>query len=84
LAALVSGAWSEEQKAGLVKAYHRALVELGTNPPRLEELLELVDYAQLHLAIQWLGWASDWSPPKNHERNWFDEAIRVATRLKLI
>jgi thiamine kinase-like enzyme len=84
LAALVSGAWSEEQKAGLVKAYHRALVGLGANAPGLKELMELVDYAQLHLAIQWLGWASDWSPPKNHERDWLDEAIRVANRLKLI
>ena len=84
VAALVSGAWSEEQKLALVDAYHRALVELGTSAPALKELVELVDYAQLHLAIQWLGWAADWSPPKTHERNWFDEAIRLATRLKLI
>lgn len=84
LAALVSGAWSEEQKSRLVAAYHRVLVGLDANAPALEELMELVDYAQLHLAIQWLGWATDWSPPKTHERNWLDEAIRLATGLKLI
>jgi hypothetical protein len=56
----------------------------GGCPPPLEEFARLVDYGQLHLAVQWLGWASDWTPPKSHERNWLHEALSLATRLKLI
>jgi Ser/Thr protein kinase RdoA (MazF antagonist) len=84
VAALASGAWSEDQKARLVKTYHTEVKLAGGCPPPLEEFARLVDYGQLHLAVQWLGWASDWTPPKSHERNWLHEALSLATRLKLI
>ena len=84
LAALTSGAWSPDQKARLVKRYHSTLERRGARPPAMQEVAELVDYAQLHLAVQWLGWASDWSPPESHERNWLDEALGLANRLGLI
>jgi aminoglycoside phosphotransferase (APT) family kinase protein len=40
-----------------------------------------LDCARLHLAIRWLGWSSQWSPPPEHARDWADEARRVALRL---
>lgn len=81
LAALTSGAWSLEQKRSMVAAYREALDSTRDWPPSLPELMEAVQYCQLHLAIQWLGWAADWSPPKMHARNWLREAVRLSTAL---
>ncbi len=81
LAALVSGKWTEEQRKVLIRAYRDALEPAGDWPPSMDELLELVDYCQLYLAIQWLGWAGDWSPPKTHAQDWLSEAVRLSKRL---
>ena len=84
LAALVSGAWRQEERQRLVKAYCQAARAVSTDSISLKDTLRMVDYCQLHLAVQWLGWASDWSPPKNHEQNWLQEALRLGKRLDLI
>lgn len=83
LAALTSGDWNSDQKQDLVTAYREALVRVNGWPPPLPELMELVECCQLHLAMQWLGWATDWSPPKMHARNWLDEVFRLAERVGL-
>jgi Ser/Thr protein kinase RdoA (MazF antagonist) len=83
LAALTAGNWTRDQKRKLVAAYREGL-ELADNcPPSVNDLLEAVDYCQLHLSIQLLGWASDWSPPKRHTQNWLGEAIRLSGALGL-
>jgi hypothetical protein len=33
----------------------------------------------LQLAVQWLGWSGQWSPPLEHRQDWFAEA-RCAAR----
>jgi len=78
LAALALGNWTEDQRARLIAAYRRAWRSLDGAPPSLSELSEAVSYCQLHLSIQLLGWASDWSPPERHARNWLGEASRLA------
>jgi hypothetical protein len=83
LAALTAGSWTPEQKAALALAYHAALPITPNWPPTPELFLMLLDCCHLHLAIQWLGWSPDWSPPKEHAQNWLREAVRVADRLKL-
>jgi hypothetical protein len=83
LTALTSGDWTPDQRQDLVSAYHEALEPADGWPPEMPELLELVDYCQLHLAMQWLGWAADWSPPKMHAHNWLNEVLRLAKRLRL-
>jgi hypothetical protein len=83
LAALTSGDWSLECKKALVAAYREALEPVNGWPPPLPELLEAVDYCQLHLCIQWLGWAAEWSPPKPHARNWLQETLRLGDALAL-
>jgi hypothetical protein len=83
LAALTSGDWSPECKKALVAAYREALEPLNGWPPQLPELLEAVDYCQLHLCVQWLGWAAEWSPPKLHARNWLQEMLRLGDGLAL-
>ena len=84
LAALTSGNWSLDQKRILVEAYHAALNAEPDGPPSIEELLEIVDYCQIHLAVQWLGWASDWSPPQSHAQDWLAEAVGLGERLGVI
>jgi aminoglycoside phosphotransferase (APT) family kinase protein len=84
LAALVSGSWTDEQKKHFVAVYRNSLEPAGDWPPPINEMLELVDYCQLYLAVQWLGWAEDWSPPKSHDQNWLQEAVRISKRLGLL
>ena len=84
LAALSSGDWSVEQKHKLVEAYYDALSPEHGAYSSLQELFELVDYGQIHLAVQWLGWASDWSPPESHAQDWLAEAVALGERLGVI
>ncbi len=83
LAALTSGEWSRPERRQMAVAYRDALEPRRGWPPSLPELLELLDYCQLHLAMQWLGWAENWSPPKMHRHDWLNELVRLAQRLGL-
>jgi aminoglycoside phosphotransferase len=69
LAALVSG-WAEQDRAAIIAGY-------GDVPS------EAFDAAQLHLALQWLGWSHDWTPPPEHSRDWLADALDAAERLGL-
>jgi aminoglycoside phosphotransferase (APT) family kinase protein len=81
VAALTSGDWAPEQQRELAMAYWNAL------PPSerqdLDEFLTALDYCHLHLAMQWLGWSPEWSPPPEHAHNWLGEAVRLAESLAL-
>jgi hypothetical protein len=69
LAALVSG-WAEPDRAAIVGGYGRVSSEA-------------LDAAQLHLALQWLGWSRDWNPPPEHSRDWLAQALAAGERLGL-
>ena len=79
LAALGSGAWSDDQRHRLAAAYHAELPP--TSRPPLGDFLISLDCCRLHLAVQWLGWARDWSPPPEHEHDWRAEALALSARL---
>lgn len=80
LAALTSG-WPEAEQAELVDAY---LDELGPAPwGHTKEVSVLFNCCRLHYALQWLGWATDWSPPPEQARDWAAEAVDMAGRLGL-
>jgi aminoglycoside phosphotransferase (APT) family kinase protein len=81
LAALTAGGWTDEQKTALALAYHAALPPDHPWSQRPEALLAALDNCHLHLAMQWLGWSPDWSPPPEHRRNWLREALRLAEKL---
>lgn len=83
LAALIAGSWTEQEQLSMVMSYQGALVSQSWWQPSASELLAAVDAAQLHLAIQWLGWSSEWSPPPEHAHNWLAVAMRAAERLGL-
>ena len=82
LAALTAGSWSDEARAGFLRAYHDALASAGTQIP-IAGLQSDFLYCRLHLAVQWLGWAADWTPPREHTHDWLSEAIRLAEELRL-
>jgi hypothetical protein len=80
LAALSTGKWGGAERESIALAYADAL----SDPPRSrEEFLEAVDLCRLHIAVQWLGWAGDWRPPRAHRYDWLSEATRLAEELGL-
>jgi hypothetical protein len=81
LAALTAGHWSEQEKATLALAYHRALAPDRQGRGSQDEFLADLDCCRLHLAMQWLGWAAEWSPPPAHTQNWLAEALFLAEKL---
>jgi aminoglycoside phosphotransferase (APT) family kinase protein len=83
LAALASGKWSLEQKQRLVRAYQEALDRQNGSQHSDSGIYESMEYCQLYLAVQWLGWAGEWSPPKDHAQDWLREALQLAKRLGL-
>ena len=77
LAALVAGSWSDDQRIAIAQAYFEA----SPSPDARDDVSRALDYCRLHLAIQWLGWSPDWSPPQAHD--WLGEAVHLAERLNL-
>jgi aminoglycoside phosphotransferase (APT) family kinase protein len=81
LAALVSGAWSEDEREALTEAYRLAL------PARLRpgaaELRRGVDRCRLLLAGQWAGWSEEWTPPPQHAHDWLATAFQLAAKARL-
>jgi aminoglycoside phosphotransferase (APT) family kinase protein len=82
LAALGAGRWSDQDREALAQAYLQAL---GPGGLKLTDqaFVEAFDLCRLHLAVQWLGWSPDWSPPPEHAHDWLGEALMVAERLRL-
>jgi aminoglycoside phosphotransferase (APT) family kinase protein len=67
LAALTTG-WSEPEQAAIESAY--GFVDQRD-----------LDCCRVQLALQWLGWSSDWAPPPEHARDWVAEARVAVERL---
>jgi thiamine kinase-like enzyme len=83
LAALTAGNWAADEQERMIAAYRDALEPTNHWPPPLPELIEAVECCRLHWAVRWLGWASDWSPPEQHARNWLREALYLSEKLRL-
>jgi thiamine kinase-like enzyme len=83
LAALAAGDWTDDQRTGLAQAYLNGLAQVGNGPEDLAKLLVSLDYCRIHLAVQWLGWASEWALPAEPARKWLAEAVDLARKLEL-
>jgi aminoglycoside/choline kinase family phosphotransferase len=81
LAALTSGQWGDDHRDCMLSAYHEALDGTAAGALSKPDLKEAVEHCQLHLCIRFLGWSSDWSPPKRHDQDWLAEACRLADKL---
>jgi thiamine kinase-like enzyme len=77
LAALTTGAWSDEERERIASGYTEQAAALGHAVERAE-LFELLELARLHLAVQWLGWEPTWLPPAEHRHDWLAEALEIA------
>jgi hypothetical protein len=75
VAALTAGRWGEADRAAIAAAYARSRGE-PIDAAGLEA-------ARLHLAVQWLGWSANWTPPPEHRHDWLTEALQSAERLGL-
>jgi aminoglycoside phosphotransferase (APT) family kinase protein len=81
VAALTAGNWTSEQRNELASVYWDALDE--TSHPGWSEFLQDLTYCRLHIAVQWLGWAPDWTPPPEHTHNWLGDVLALAEALDL-
>lgn len=79
LATLTMG-WDEETTDLLVRSYAAGDDDSAGS---LQDLRITHDFCQLHLCIQWLGWAKDWEPPAEHRQDWLQEALQLADRFGL-
>jgi hypothetical protein len=78
LAALTLGLPDAEVET-LGETYRQALDER----PDRESFTADLNCARLHLAVQWLGWSSEWAPPPEHARDWRAELPALAERARL-
>jgi aminoglycoside phosphotransferase (APT) family kinase protein len=86
VAALTTGGskgWGDDDREALAAAYRDAAGSIGAQFATNAAFQDALDCCRLHLALQWLGWAADWSPPDEHRQDWLGEALRVADRLDL-
>jgi hypothetical protein len=81
LAALTSGCWTDADRRSLIAAY--ASGSAAWSGADVGDLVELVMYAQLHLAVQWLGWFGRRQAVAAHARDWLSDAVDRAEALKL-
>ena len=79
VAALTSGAWTDEKRESLALAY---LDELPGRRPTPADFFHDLACARLHVAVQWLGWSDDWRPPPDQAQDWLGEARRAAARIR--
>jgi hypothetical protein len=77
LADLTAGNWAQPERQAIVQAYRQAATPVGDFDAAL-------DACRLHKAMQWLGWARDWQPPKEHRQDWLGEALRLGGKLGLV
>jgi len=84
LAALTAGSWTDEQRTTIALAYYDLLAAAETSwRPLLPEFLTALDCCRLQAALQWLGWAPEWTPPVEHRHDWLSDVSRVIARVRV-
>jgi hypothetical protein len=77
--AAVTMGLADEERSALAEAYRQVLAR----PPDAQEFAADLDHARLHLAMQWLGWSDEWTPPPEHDRDWRAELPGLVERVGL-
>lgn len=80
VAALTSGEWRLRDRRAAIATY---VDGSGSRPDALAEVAESVEYAHIHLAVQWLGWFGRRRAPSAHLRDWLADAAERAEALRL-
>jgi hypothetical protein len=80
--AALAGGWDAASRRRIEGAYLDGLRSAGV-PITRRELDESLPRCELSLALQWVGWSTDWRPPPQHARDWLGEALRLANEIGL-
>jgi aminoglycoside phosphotransferase (APT) family kinase protein len=72
LAAITTGAWSDDDRRRVVDAYVDEATASGAPPDDVELGLAA---CRVQLAVQWLGWFVEHDPPPWQARDWLDDAL---------
>jgi Ser/Thr protein kinase RdoA (MazF antagonist) len=80
LAALTSGQWQPDDRRAAIAAYVEGS---GSSGDAFGEAAESVEYAYLHLAVQWCGWFGRRRAPAGHVRDWLADAVDRAEAMRL-
>jgi len=83
LAALTAGEWPLDAVAAMATAYRRTLSAPSPWRAGEETLRTALDACRCQLALQWLGWDSSWSPPREHRHDWLGTAMAALDGLGL-
>jgi len=83
LAALTSGKWSQQEVTSMALAYQDVLTGGNRTIGDQELFLEDMVYCQIHVALRWLGWSAQWSPPVEHHHDWLSDILRYADVIDL-
>jgi Ser/Thr protein kinase RdoA (MazF antagonist) len=81
VAALTAGSWTDAEREEIVDAYRQTATADAAWTAGTEAFDRALDCCRLHIAVQWLGWSADWSPPAGHRQDWLGEALRLVERL---
>jgi hypothetical protein len=81
LASLLSGQWTDAERADVVRTYFQSLE--GVTPGDPEHELRALDYCLIHLAVQNLGWSDQWTAPPKRAHDWLGEALRLCAKWNL-
>jgi hypothetical protein len=73
VAALAAGTWNREQRLRIAEAHYSCLPA----PLRVPDFQVAFDCCQLQIALQWLGWADQWTPSNAHAHDWLAEALEL-------
>lgn len=82
VAALTAGSWTEQEKTALAREYLAEWESLAGTVPSGAHALRGWYLCRLHLAIQWLGWSSGWTPPAEHQNDWRSEVVLCLQQLR--
>jgi hypothetical protein len=80
VAALTSGEWRLQDRRAAIAAY---VDGSGSSDGTLADVVESVEYAHIHLAVQWLGWFGRRRAASGHFRDWLADAVDRAEALQL-
>jgi phosphotransferase family enzyme len=80
LAALTAG-WADERRSELAFSYYAEVNPHASSWLEPDAFLRAIECCRVQLAVQCLGWARNWTPPRSHAQDWLGEALRAAERL---
>lgn len=84
LAALIAGGWSDDERLALARGYYEEMARAGIPMAPFEDYIRSLNLCRLHLAVQWLGWSTEWTPPSEERQDWLYEALHLADQLGLL